>query len=259
MLTIVTAMPWEAGPFTSRLRRKRRAEIDKHSHAIRGFRGPVEVRVLISMPGEERVALAAEALSAMEPAATGILSVGSAGGLDPSLRPGDLVLASRIHHRRVLDGRGGRRGPPLAVDAAFRRWLKSGLEQSQIEHIDGDVLHTDGMLLRRTDKAQHFEQNGTAIVQMEDYLWAEYAAERGIPFASLRAVLDTAQTDLPPWVLAFAFTPPPIGRVAKQMLRRPHLLGAIPRLARQRRKAVKSVDRALEAIVSAGSPPRADL
>ena len=99
MLTIVVSLPWEAGPFTSRLRRKRRAEIDKHSYAIRGFRGPVEVRVLMSMPGEEPVALAAEALTSLEPAATGILSVGSAGGLDPTLKPGDLVLASRLDGR----------------------------------------------------------------------------------------------------------------------------------------------------------------
>jgi len=99
MLTVVTALPWEAARFTARLR-------DRGDSAA--------LRVLVSGPGEERSEAAARTLAALDPPAGAILCAGVAGGLAPALRPGDLVLATRIRH---ASARGGPGGAPIAASA----------------------------------------------------------------------------------------------------------------------------------------------
>lgn len=251
MLTIVTALPWEAAGFASRLRGRRRTELAGGAWALRGSRGTVELRVFVTGAGEANVETAAAALERMQPRATGILSVGVAGALDPALRPGALILATRIQHRRAG---GGRRGLPLAADRGFRGWLSQALAAEGVEAAAEEILSRDTILRTRSEKAAAFAESRAVAVQMEDYVWAEEGARLGVPFASLRAILDPASATLPREMLEWDPAGPSAATVAAAIVRRPTLLIALARLRQQRRAAVRAIDRALETVAAAGAP-----
>ena len=251
MLTIVTALPWEAASFASRLRGRRRTELAGGAWALRGSRGTVELRVVVTGAGEANVETAAAALEHMQPRATGILSIGVAGALDPGLRPGALILATRVRHRRA---RGGRRGLPLAADPGFRGWLSQALAAEGVDAASEEILSRDTILRTRSEKAATFAESRAVAVQMEDYVWAQEAARLGVPFASLRAILDPAHAALPREVPEWDPAGPSAATVAVAIARRPALAIALARLGLQRRAAVSAIDRALEAIAAAGAP-----
>ena len=163
MLTIVTALPWEAAAFAARLR-------------DRG--GAAPLRVVVSGPGEARAQAAAATLATLDPPAGGILSAGVAGGLDPALPPGSLVLATRVQHAYA---RGDRRGPPIAATAALRDWLAGALVAAGIEAAGGETLSRDQIMQGAAAKAEAHGRSGAVAVQLEDYVWAEYAAGPGCP------------------------------------------------------------------------------
>ena len=250
MLTIVTALPWEAARFRSRLRARRRVVLGDGAFALRGTRGTVEARLLVTGAGEERAERAAEALATLEPAASGVLSAGVAGALDPTLRPGALVLATRVQHRRA---RGGRRGAALPVDPEFRAWLALALRERGLEPHEGELLSRDQPLASAAEKGHAAEESRARAVQMEDYIWAQWSAARGLPFASLRSVLDPATASLPRQALAWDPAGPSPGTLARALARRPQLIWSLVRLGRQRRAATQALDGALEAIVAAGA------
>jgi nucleoside phosphorylase len=233
MLTIVTALPWEAGRFAARLR-------------DRG--GSAPLRVLVSGPGEERAEAAARTLAALDLPAGGILCAGVAGGLDPALRPGDLVLATRIHHACA---RGGSRGTSIDASAGLGDWLHGALAAAGLEAVRAEVLSRDAILRSAAAKAAAHEESGAVAVQMEDYAWAENARRAGIPFGSLRAVLDPAAATLPRELLDWDPAGPSRSSVAAAVARRPSLAVSLLRLARQRRDATRALDRALDAILEA--------
>ena len=266
MLTIVTALPWEAAPFAARLRGRRRTDLGAtldaspptagSAWALRGSRGTVQVRVIVSGPGEERAEAVAALLPTLDPPAGGILVTGVAGGLDPALKPGALVLATRIQQRRA---RGGRRGSAIPATPRFRDWLRDSLRTAGLEPVSGEVLSRDAILRSAAEKAEAHEQSRAIAVQIEDYVWAQQATEAGLPFASLRAVLDPATSTLPREILDWNPAGPSAATIAAAIARRPPLALALVRLGRQRRAAVRAIDRALEAIVQAGGPdPGAD-
>lgn len=252
MLTIVSALPWETARFRSRLHAPRRTALGDGAFALSGSRGPVQVRVLVTGPGGERAERAAAALTAPEPATRSVLSVGVAGGLDPALTPGALILATRVQHRRE---RGGGRGPALDVDWGFRSWLAAALRRRGLDPYDGELLSHDTPLGSAAAKRRAAMESRALAVQMEDDIWALRAQEQGLPFASLRALLDPAGANLPPPVLGWDPAGPSTGALARAVARRPHLIPALVRLARQRRAAVRALDRALEAVIAAHTTP----
>jgi adenosylhomocysteine nucleosidase len=113
----------------------------------------------------------------------GVISFGVAGGLDPTLKSGDVVVATEV----------------LAGDA---RWL-AGLSLNE------DLIASMGRLAgaeqvvaaRHVKEALHLE-TGAAAVDMESHIAAEYAANAGLPFAALRVVSDPAHRALPPLAMA---------------------------------------------------------
>ncbi|MCY3919758.1 MAG: hypothetical protein OXG38_08130 [Chloroflexi bacterium] len=233
MLTIVTALPWEAAGLAARLR-------------DRG--GAAPLRVVVSGPGEERAEAAARTLATLDPPAGAILCAGVAGGLDPALRPADLVLATRIHH---ASARRGSRSAPIAASAELGDWLQGALAAAGVDAVRAEVLSHNEILRSATEKAAAHEESGAVAVQMEDYVWVRQAERAGIPFGSLRAVLDPASTTLPHELLDWDPSGPSLSTVAAAVARHPALAVTLLRLARQRRAATRALDRALEAILTA--------
>jgi adenosylhomocysteine nucleosidase len=111
-----------------------------------------------------------------------LVSFGLAGGLDPALRPGDVVVPETVReqdHVYATDprvsARFGRRGGTLLAGAA----------------VVADV----------EEKARLFSRTGAVAVDLESGAVARVAARHGLPFAVLRAVCDPAHRTMPPAAL----------------------------------------------------------
>jgi adenosylhomocysteine nucleosidase len=122
----------------------------------------------------------------------GVISFGVAGGLDPTLKSGDVVVATEV----------------LSGDA---RWLAGlplnedlidsvGLGRRRI--VRGRLAGAEEVVVARHVKAALHNETGAAAVDMESHIAAEYAAKAGLPFAALRVVSDPAHRALPPLAMA---------------------------------------------------------
>ncbi|MCY3887398.1 MAG: hypothetical protein OXG19_06800 [Chloroflexi bacterium] len=245
MLTILTALPWEASAFSRRLRRPRRVELGD-GWATWGERKGAGVWVVVSGPGMERAAATGAALTSLDPPASRLLAVGVAGGMRAGLAPGTVVLAEAFQRQ----GRGGQRvGERLQPDKDLAALGVEALDRARVPWTRGESLTVAAPLRRAEEKRDRGSRSQASVVQMEDYLWAEAAGELGLPFTSLRAVLDPVEADLPSAVESWDWRGPSVSEVARSLLRGPSLALALPRLAWRRRAARRAIDAVLEALV----------
>ena len=117
----------------------------------------------------------------------GVISFGVAGGLDPSLKPGDIVLATEVV---AGDGRwfaGLSLNEEVVASVALRRR----------RIIRGGLAGAEEVVAAQARKAALWLQTGAAAVDMESHIAAAYAAEAGLPFAALRVISDSAHRSLP--------------------------------------------------------------
>jgi adenosylhomocysteine nucleosidase len=172
--------------------------------------------------------LAAERLVAQ--GVTALVSFGLAGGLDPALRPGSVVVPSV-----VLAGAVARR-----VDAALA------------ERFGGVTGHTmlAGAVVAATaaEKRALHVATGAHAIDLESGAVADVAAAHGVPFVVVRAVCDPAERDLPPAALIALDPAGGIGiwGVLRSVLVRPGQIPALLALARdagQGRRALVGVVR----------------
>jgi nucleoside phosphorylase len=246
VLTIVTALPWEASRFVSRLTEPRRATLGE-GWAVEGSRDGTPVRVVISGPGTERVRTAAAALETLSPATSSMLSVGVAGGLTEAVDRGALVLGTQV--RRTEDDR-RLSAPAAASDEGMRERVGAAMQAGGVSFRRGDILTVDRPLIDRSAKSVAFARSRALVGQMEDSAWAEWAQASGVPFVALRAVLDGVNDSLPAEVLTWNWLKPGRWRIARSVVRRPALGPALWQLRRRRNVAQRSIDRALEAVVA---------
>jgi adenosylhomocysteine nucleosidase len=149
-----------------------------------------------------------------------VVSFGMCGGLDPTLRCGDVVLGTE-----VVSGR-----ESVTPDAALTQALKRRLVEGGERPILGRIAAVDAPVLTREEKSALRNATGAAAVDMESLAAGHFARARGVPFAILRAVSDSANRDLPP--LALAAVDPTggvnIGAVIRELIRsRSQLRGLI--------------------------------
>jgi adenosylhomocysteine nucleosidase len=110
----------------------------------------------------------------LSPDIKGIISIGIAGALDPSLRVGDAVI-----------GAGG--------DGRWRDRLAAASPDAR----RGLIVGSDDMVVDAAAKAALHRRTGALCVDMESHIAAEAAATRGLPFAALRFISDGADRALP--------------------------------------------------------------
>lgn len=117
----------------------------------------------------------------------GVISFGVAGGLDPTLKSGDIVVATEV----------------LAGDT---RWLAgSALNEELIANatlgrrrvVRGGLAGVEQLVAGIAKKAALWVETGAAAVDMESHIAAAYATEAGVPFAALRVISDPANRALP--------------------------------------------------------------
>ena len=172
------------------------------------------------------------ALGLAESGAAALLSFGLAGGLDPALRPGDVLVP-----RGVLVG--GRR---FETDPALCRLLGGATP-----HV---LLGGERIVAATADKQMLWRTTGCAAVDLESAAVAEVASDKNLPFAVLRAVCDPAGRAVPSAALAAldAGGAVALGRVLVSVGRRPGQLAALLALARDAVRARRALLRHLARI-----------
>ncbi len=162
-----------------------------------------------------------------------LVSFGLAGGLDPSLSPGDLVGGTFVW-------RADR--PPIGAAAL----------DSEIRLVAGGVAGVDRPVMSAAEKAALHAASGAIAVDMESHAVAAVAAAAGLPIYVLRAIADPAARTIPSAALAGLGAD---GRrrplaVLARLLVHPAQIAAIVQLAGDSKAALCSLARAAPAILS---------
>lgn len=119
--------------------------------------------------------------------ATALLSWGCAAGLSEALVPGSLVLPQKL---AAADGR------LIATDPQWHATMHERLCQRFIVHT-AQLVESPYLVRTAAEKAALAARFQGIALDMESAALARVAAEKQIPFAVIRAVVDPAATDLP--------------------------------------------------------------
>ncbi|HXZ67653.1 MAG TPA: hypothetical protein VEH07_03600 [Alphaproteobacteria bacterium] len=216
--------------------------------------------------------------------AQGIISIGIAAGLDPTLKVGDCVIASHvvIHNQRYeadeswarsltlclaqhsplpLVGRDrvGGEATNLRADAdsepptriAMRSDLPTrGRWKKAPEIFTGVIAGGDVVVASASEKDQLRAQTSALAADMESHIAARAAAEANIPFAALRIVSDEASEALPPAAIVAMRADGiiDIGAVVGSLMVRPAQIPALMRTARNAEIAFRALLRCRDAL-----------
>ncbi len=171
---IVVALPEELSTLTAK-------KIDK------GCVGQLNDSILViySGAGRENARFAAGLLVAQ--GANQLISWGCAAALDATLRPGDLVLANRC-----VDADDVVYDPNID----WINYVQTMLSR-QLPVCTGKLVESRQIVSSSFDKAKIAQTTGAIVLDMESASVANVAHKHGLPFLSVRAIVDPANMDLP--------------------------------------------------------------
>ena len=203
---------------------------------------------LLAVSGMGGAAAAAAARRLVLAGATGLVSFGMAGGLDPALICGAVLLPEE-----VAAAAGGELAAAVAATSrAWRQRLRAALPAS-CSASGGRLLTSDRPIGRPEAKAVAWRKTNSAAVDMESAAIAQVAGQAGLPFLAVRVIVDTASDELPAAVIAASGGGQlRTGRLITELLRAPGDLGALIRLSARYRIA----RRVLMAVAHLGSTAR---
>lgn len=203
---------------------------------------------LLAVSGIGRAAAAAAARRLVLAGATALSSFGMAGGLDPTLICGTVLLPEEV----VMGDDSGSGDTVLPTSREWRQRLRAALPDSCIV-CTGRLLTSARPIGQPRAKADAWRHAGAAAVDMESAAIAQVAGQAGVPFIALRVIVDTAADELPVAVLAASVGGRlRVGRLIGGLLRAPGEVGALIRLSARYRIA----SRVLAAVAGPGSPGR---
>jgi hopanoid-associated phosphorylase len=171
----------------------------------------------------------------------GVISFGVAGGLDPSLKSGDVVVATEV---MAGDAR-------WLAGLSLNETLLSGLALGRRRIVRGGLAGVEEVVMARARKAALRSVTGAAAVDMESAAIARVAQAHGLPFIAVRVIVDVASDALPDSVREAAGVTGKlkIGRLLARLCRRPQDVVPLTRLTRRYLEA----RRALAAIAHSGA------
>jgi adenosylhomocysteine nucleosidase len=178
MLGIVVSLPWELKSLT------RQAIPAGTWKAI-----TEDTLVALSGIGAERAYAAGSVL--ISQGATALLSWGYAAALNDRLKAGCLLLPERIVSAN---------GAIHPVSAEWHRRLYQALKTKHLVRTDA-LAESDAIIKTPAEKRALAQRTQAAATDMESAAHARIAQQHRLPFLALRAIIDTAPTDIPVNVL----------------------------------------------------------
>ena len=158
-------------------------------HAPSGFNHDL---IACDGPGPDMARRAALAL--IDKDVGGLISFGYAGGIDRVARAGDLVIANEIR----LGRDDTRPCEPIWSDALAAIFIRLG----QVHR--APIAASEEIVATASEKMKLRYTTAAVATDMESFAVADVAAEAGLPFVTLRAVIDTHDQDLPPMAIEAA-------------------------------------------------------
>jgi adenosylhomocysteine nucleosidase len=187
---------------------------------------------LLALSGIGRAAASAAAQALVDAGVSALMSFGMAGGLDPELEPGSVVIPCE-----VLSSDGAR----YAASRVWREQVAAAISPL-CAVTEGNLLTSSHAIETPADKVAAFRDTGAAAVDMESAAVAEIAAKHNLPFIAVRAIVDTAADTLPRAVIAASR----VGRVRFArliggLILAPREIVGLIRLAQRYRIAMRSL------------------
>ncbi len=247
MILIFYAFGRELDPF----RRRLSARSLLPSAELKGYRGRLgETELVVVATGigmrraSETARRALEAIAHPEL----VIMAGVAGALSDAPAVGHLVLANRIVNWRK-ESPEPESTIPLAAEQV--QSCEAALRAARLDFSTGTIVTSNRVLATGAEKRAARERSGALAVDMESGMVAAEAARRGLPFACVRAILDTVDEELVAAALVDEH-----GRVrpltaAREILRRPKVALDLARMARNMSRATHSLADALDTVVRA--------
>jgi adenosylhomocysteine nucleosidase len=237
-IAIFAALRWECRPILRHLRRVERGRVAQCA-LWRGQASGREIWLIKTAVGEQR---AAEAVRAVRKERFDLFfSTGCAGALSPELVPGDLAIATAII--------GNASGVQYQTDPVHRERARVAAQRAALRTVVGPVLCSPRVLASVAAKQAAAVSTGSVAVEMEGAAIGALAQQAGVPFASVRAILDTAATELPG---SGDFLDPQTGTVrpldvVRYLARQPGALSQLLTLQRMMTAAQSSLDKFFQA------------
>jgi adenosylhomocysteine nucleosidase len=187
---------------------------------------------LVALSGIGRAAAAAAAQVLVDAGASALMTFGMAGGLDPALKPGSVVIPSE-----VLFGDGAR----YPACKSWREQVAAAISSLRAV-TEGNLLTSTHALETPAEKAIAFRSTGAVAVDMESAAVAEIAAKHHLPFIAVRVIVDTAADRLPRSVVAASRAGRVrFARLLGGLILAPREIASLLRLAQRYRIAMRSL------------------
>ncbi|MCZ6605056.1 MAG: squalene--hopene cyclase [Alphaproteobacteria bacterium] len=207
--------------------------LDRNLSVARPPDTSIDIAFSAARPALARIAVA----ELIDDGAQALVSFGFAGGLDPDLRPGALVVPRAV----VVPG-----GGEIACDDGLvARLVAAGLPAG-----DALIAGSESPVLTPRDKTEFRAATRGDAVDMESHILAQAARDAGLPFVVVRAVSDDAKTTLPPGAVALIGEDGRVTRaaVAVALLKNPLSVVGFLRAGRQAQAASRSLGGAARAL-----------
>jgi len=177
---------------------------------------------------------------------TALLGVGLCGGLAPAAAPGTVVVATTVQEAE---------GESCSCHAGWAALAGRAAVGAGVPVLAGPVLWSPRLLLTPKEKAASAAA-GAVAVDMESGPLLRFAAGRGLPFASIRAVLDGPGERLPAALPNLLGPGGEVGsgRFLALALRRPIQALTLVALAGRGRRALSALGKVLESVLAEPEP-----
>jgi adenosylhomocysteine nucleosidase len=187
---------------------------------------------LLAVSGIGPVAAQVAAHALVDAGASALMSFGMAGGLDPSLKAGSVVVPCE-----VISADGTR----FATCQSWRERVAAAVSPLRAVS-EGTLLTSAQPIDTPAHKAAAFRDFGAAAVDMESAAVAQVAANRRLPFIAVRVIVDTAADKLPQAVVnASRAGRLRIGRLLAGLVVAPLEIAELVRLTQRYRIAMRSL------------------
>ena len=199
-IAVMGAMPEEIAPLLERMEHYREEHYGKNRYYTASYKG-LDLVIAYSKIGKVFAALTA-ATMIEKFGAQKLLFSGVAGAINPSLKIGDLIVATSLcQHDLDITAFGHPYGyvPEGSVfvesDASLRKLARRVAQSKGIALKEGVIATGDQFVADPVRKAWIMEQFGADALEMEGASVAVVCDALGVPFFILRSISDSADMD----------------------------------------------------------------